>query len=445
VCFLRNLESSFAEGLYVLLRPAKKNKRNQRNPVDAPRAPEHLQHLIMDTVPSETCPWSLSGPQFPLPTAIQQRYCYPKGRPEYSSRKGGALWTMYGADGKEDVEYRLLHVYFSAKRAINKGVSSNPENEPAHYPDGASSPPKKRAATKRDKSSPRRALPKEHQNQFMNSPAITTSSSSSLYGSPLSFHVLPPSLSLYASTNTTSSPNKSSESSAIYPTWPEQLIVTPINDILPRPQALLQSPINHNYSSDDSSRAGVQSPSPFRRPIRTPAPIINVAKSPLLRTGEYTVTLPCDSDICDTESMSSRDPFPCEVLDFPLQQEVDSFWNDPFMTLMLSPSQDAGFNSAGYFGTEQREHSFVSRLNVLQESIRGRILAAPVTEQPKLVCLMASWARKVAEDPLAATSSPAAAAAATNVGTKHDDDDDSYHPNTDNETDNEDLPFAVGI
>lgn len=77
----------------------------------------------MHDLPPETCPWSLSGPQFPQPTAIQQRYCYPKGRPEYSSRKGGALWTMYRNDGKEDLEYRLLHVYYSAKRAVNRGMT----------------------------------------------------------------------------------------------------------------------------------------------------------------------------------------------------------------------------------------------------------------------------------------------------------------------------------
>jgi hypothetical protein len=63
------------------------------------------------------CPWSLSGPQFPQPTAIQQRYCYPKGCAEYSSKKGGALWTMFSKDGKEDLQFRLLHVYFSAKRS----------------------------------------------------------------------------------------------------------------------------------------------------------------------------------------------------------------------------------------------------------------------------------------------------------------------------------------
>lgn len=78
----------------------------------------------MREMPTETCKWSLSGSQFPQPTVIQQRYCYPKGPEEYSCRKGGSLWTMFGKDGKEDPNYRILHVYFSAKRAYNKGVSS---------------------------------------------------------------------------------------------------------------------------------------------------------------------------------------------------------------------------------------------------------------------------------------------------------------------------------
>lgn len=82
----------------------------------------------MKDLPLGTCPWSLSGPQFPQPTAIQQRYCYPKGNPDYAGRKGGALWTMYGANGKEDFQYRLLHVYFSAKRAVNKGVELSAED-----------------------------------------------------------------------------------------------------------------------------------------------------------------------------------------------------------------------------------------------------------------------------------------------------------------------------
>jgi hypothetical protein len=92
-----------------------------------PFVPDHLSHLLIEPPSNETCEWQLSGPQFPPPTAIQQRYCYPKGPEEYSNQKGGALWTMYGNDGKEDLEYRLLHVYFSAKRALNKGIDVKPK------------------------------------------------------------------------------------------------------------------------------------------------------------------------------------------------------------------------------------------------------------------------------------------------------------------------------
>lgn len=113
----------FEDGLYVLLRPQSKKKSNDQ---PQPKAPAHLQHLVepVALIEDETCPWSLSGPQFPQPTAIQQRYCYPKGRAAYASFKGGALWTMYDANGKEDLEFRLLHVYFSAKRAINRQQST---------------------------------------------------------------------------------------------------------------------------------------------------------------------------------------------------------------------------------------------------------------------------------------------------------------------------------
>lgn len=89
------------------------------------RVPSILSHLVEEVRPQEAeiCPWSLSGPQYPPPTAIQQRYCYPQGNPEYSSRTGGALFTMYGRDGKENLEFRVLHVYRSAKRAGNQGVT----------------------------------------------------------------------------------------------------------------------------------------------------------------------------------------------------------------------------------------------------------------------------------------------------------------------------------
>ncbi|VEU39091.1 unnamed protein product [Pseudo-nitzschia multistriata] len=116
----------YEDGIYVLLRPdkSKKNKKNKKgssNDYERPKIPPHLAHLKMKTPLSNGTKWSLSGPQFPRPTAIQQRYCYPQGDSEYASKKGAALWTMYNCNGKEDKEYRLLHVYFSVKRANNTG------------------------------------------------------------------------------------------------------------------------------------------------------------------------------------------------------------------------------------------------------------------------------------------------------------------------------------
>lgn len=80
------------DGLYILLKPLQKKKSIHAS--DQPKVPSKLMDCLMPNVPETNCPWSLSGPQFPQPTAIQQRYCYPKGDPMYSSQKGGALWTM---------------------------------------------------------------------------------------------------------------------------------------------------------------------------------------------------------------------------------------------------------------------------------------------------------------------------------------------------------------
>jgi len=406
--------SQLADGLYVLLRPAKKNnKKKQEAIADVPQPPPHLWHMLMKENLPETCPWSLSGPQFPQPTAIQQRYCYPRGRPEYSGRKGGALWTMYGADGKEDTEYRLLHVYFSAKRAINKGMSGIPDGGTA---EDIRSPPRKRQPRQRSTTPIRAGLPKrrhvehppQHPPELYHSPAITTSSvtSSSLCNSPLSFDNLP---------HLSFPDAPATNGSEVYPSWPEQLIVTPtINDIVeiqqkaPYQAPAASHPSHHHhhhhqgYYSEDNhgSMEGAPTPSPFRRPITTPASTINVQKSPLLRTGEYySIDMPHSSEE-DTTSISSSDPF---HLDFPLQQEIDSFWSDPLMTIMMKPSQDY-YNAND--NTEQHHHHpervFALRLESLQESIRERILAAPIRDQPKLVSVMATWARQMAMDPLAA-------------------------------------------
>lgn len=109
----------------------------------------------------------------------------------YSSRKGGALWTMYLDNGKEDLEYRLLHVYFSAKRAVNKGIEVPEElSSPKRY----SSPKKK----KQKKKSGAKKKGGRHRDPdvmpALGSPgAAADSAESSVGSSPLSFQVPPPS------------------------------------------------------------------------------------------------------------------------------------------------------------------------------------------------------------------------------------------------------------
>ena len=201
----------FDDGLYVLLKPLKKKTgrvgQTDGSPEDDPRIPLKLKHLIINNEYQATCPWSLSGPQFPLPTAIQQRYCYPKGNPRYSDVKGGALWTTFTEDGKEDLEYRLLHVYFSAKRA--RKLTNYSEDSPLR---------------KRIKITP------NQEDVLMSTPLGRSSPLSSLYDcSPLSFHISPESPSLEISTaifNCKSFDNKSTDSNE----FPKQFHPVHFND-----------------------------------------------------------------------------------------------------------------------------------------------------------------------------------------------------------------------
>mmetsp|Transcript_6069 Transcript_6069/g.11484 ORF Transcript_6069/g.11484 Transcript_6069/m.11484 type:complete len:119 (+) Transcript_6069:116-472(+) len=69
----------FEDGLYVLLRPIKKKGKKaiaaakNEDPRNHPSIPSNLMREVMLETPAAMCPWSLSGPQFPQPTAIQQR------------------------------------------------------------------------------------------------------------------------------------------------------------------------------------------------------------------------------------------------------------------------------------------------------------------------------------------------------------------------------------
>ena len=97
---------------------------------------------------------------------------------------------MYLDNGKEDLEYRLLHVYFSAKRAVNKGIEVPEElSSPKRY----SSPKKK----KQKKSGAKKKGGRHRDPDVMpalGSPGTAADSAESSVGSsPLSFQVPPPS------------------------------------------------------------------------------------------------------------------------------------------------------------------------------------------------------------------------------------------------------------
>jgi hypothetical protein len=237
--------------LSVLLKAAKKPK-DKSKAYSLPQAPEHLAHLVWKEPLPENCPWSLSGPQYSHQTAIQQRYCYPKGRLEYSRTKGGALWTMYNAEGKEDDEYRLLHVYYSVKRASNREGDKKKGRKRA-----------KRSHKSSPQSSPMR--------NFVAPPVFhspnTTGSSSTMS----SIYERSPMLSPQRSVDLTSF-------------WPRaeirQSYISPINDVGSRS---FQAEVSDELSMSHSS-ASIAAPvaSPFRRPIHTDA--LGSTVSPLQRT-----------------------------------------------------------------------------------------------------------------------------------------------------------------
>jgi hypothetical protein len=277
-----------------------KPQKKKAHPSEQPKVPPHLLNHVIRDIPSSSCPWSLSGPQFPQPTAIQQRYCYPKGDPEYSNGKGGALWTMHGADGKENLEYRLLHVYFSAKRAVNKGVT-------------ASTP-------RRAKKSARKSLPA----------------------------TLP--VSLFDMKQQTALPTLSSPN------------ISP----MPSPN-ISPMPFRSNFVSPfDDTTFHPMPDSPFR-------PRVLAAES---RDDEHSL-----------QHSINLDPFHFELDTTSMQELEDACWHDPLF-------------SACEHNNEDHFSSLASGLNELHSSIREKILASPESEQALLTSFLASWARRVAQDPL---------------------------------------------
>ena len=379
-----------------------------------PQPPPHLKHLLVEDDLPENCPWSVSGPQFPIPTAMQQRYCYPKGRSEYSSLKGGALWTMFGANGKEDMQYRLLHVYYSAKRANNRGMPGGaPPIESLQLPLSAPGSP----------SSQQRRL--DDADEFCHSLAPTTSASSSLCHSTLTFDTLTD-MSHPESPANGSRPSVSASQESCQ----EQVIVSPVNDLGRNQQWGRAYQINS--LKDDHANNVLQErrcQCVFRGcPSHAPVSTIHVVQtSPLpFPTGDCNVEMLYSDD--DISISTTTDP---SDLDFPLPHEIDTFWNYPLTALMMKPSLGSGklddididdWSSSSAVEdnllvptsvdggppvattttttTTRTMTRLTRKLAQWKNMIKVRIRSAPPREQPQLVSVVTSWANRVAADPL---------------------------------------------
>ncbi|GKY93081.1 hypothetical protein MPSEU_000276400 [Mayamaea pseudoterrestris] len=385
----------FPDGLYVLLRPRVKSKTVDHS---GPRAPPHLQHLVWKEgeIPPESCPWSLSGPQFPQPTAIQQRYCYPKGRSEYSDNKGGALWTMYNTNGKEDTEFRLLHVYYSAKRAVNKGF------KPDKLLSATFASPLKRVKRESlwsplDNGSP---------------PPTLSSPSSRLLSSPGSFATKSNRSSLsYRSSLTSEEPSCPSPPlclEAFFPPSPGTVHRKPSLD-----NSNFVSPVNDNFYRRNPFHPAtleqghhpmiLPGPYTFHQPSdvalaarnRLPLPQFHVSRRPSPKVTD-------NSEDFSHHRQCGLDPFPCDMSSS--LHDMDSVaWNNDHIndSLLAMDAKPVNVKPTQRNDTDDNvAQNLMSRLGVFHEHARDSILSAPQPEQASLTNVYANWALHISRDPL---------------------------------------------
>lgn len=340
------------DGLYVLLKPIRKRKNQSEEEAakHGPKAPRHLQHLVTSFTSKEICPWSLSGPQFPTPTAIQQRYCYPKGRLEYSSQKGGALWTMYGKDGKEDFTYRLLHVYFSAKRASNKGAS--------RYGDAQESLPMSPASLKKDvrslddpmKSLQRMRTTKKYQTKTTK-PATASTKEEIHSGTRNNANDIGP-ISCYKKS-------------------------FPFGQSVPTPQSPNYSFPSHHTHNIQSSELSLKFLNSFQ----------------------------CDSEV---SSFTYNDPLNSfeglfSFEDEDNESELEKWWSySPTINIPTTSSTDREISSksSSYSLRIEKVDSFAKSLQKQRESILRDISQAAKIDQPLLISKFVSWVHKLLDDSL---------------------------------------------
>jgi len=345
---------------------------------------------------------------------------------------------MYLDNGKEDLEYRLLHVYFSAKRAVNKGIEVPEQlSSPKRY-----SSPKK----KKQKRSGARKKSGSHQDPdsmpALGSPGTATDSAESSVGSsPLSFQVPPPSSSKdpaystqpHGSGSKFITPEKGGRLSDAF--QPVQLAgdarrytgstnnVTYTRQPQIRPKYSMQSHYQYSlgYTPGVLPVGNRSHPTQdLRTPSRTPH---HYQMSPQSSYDPF--PLEGDTNLFDMDSSSW--PFsPAGKQSTPAQgyptPEARDAKNTSSVSVLRLKDDHFSFSLYSnvclffcYSTVRQQDHiqAFSMKLDGIHESIKDTINLAEESNRVMMVTTLCSWAKKVAQAPLGSVAGSGAAASSS--------------------------------
>jgi len=304
----------------------------------------------------------MSGPQYPLPSSVQQRYCYPRGdSKEYATQMGGAMWTVYNKDGEEDLNYRLLHVYFSEKRAVNKKQANNVTTSSKEQVTNVSVRNVEGKGTLDAFSAPSTFVPVS---PLCLSPMLSFDHGTSL---ELSLQrILSP--QLYPSNR--------------YSNMQKLVCLPKVEDSVVRMSApIWDCRLVAAYHSTIARCDGNVSPesrtfrSPHRHSFDPLRPGSNFYSSPPLSAQQQTARLPVDED---------------EIA----MLEFEAWWTDP-IPVYLSPRGAAKDIQT----KDELAEGFATKLELIHANLLEKIREAPEVERTHLASVLSSWAECIAKAP----------------------------------------------
>jgi len=296
--------------------------------------------------------------------------------------------SQYDAQGKEDTEYRLLHVYYSAKRAISDAQSPPAAKRPktkGRPRGGGRGGRGGRLATPR-RSPKTRTVPGSAAVHQVISPAVTASTNSHC-GSPGSIDTLP-APSYHFSPRTATHPGGGTRSYAqmlkdhpMPPINSHNLISFNDAEGYDKFHSAQFHPVGQNVELRQSLSFGI--------PGGLNPPFGNFKNDDKTNPKRRTASQQDNLMMIDT---------------FGNADDMLTIFNDPMVSLSTKPSFDhldppsavAGSSATMNTGVK----SFAHHLETVHKSIRDNIRSAPSGDQCAMLSVYASWAKQISFDPM---------------------------------------------